>query len=99
MGVMKRLVLMMMVVLAMFVQAVIQADNPSSFYLSPIHPPSLTPFLPFPPTISLSPYNDARSKLANRSNRQKTPKINKPNPGPYKTELSPISKLKEAHRT
>jgi hypothetical protein len=62
---MKRLLLMMMVVLAIFVQTVVQAKNLSFSYLSLNQLPSLTHFLHSPPIISISPHNDA----INRENR------------------------------
>jgi hypothetical protein len=74
-----RLVLMMVVVFAILAQAMVQEDNPSFFndhYLN--HPPSLTHFLHSLPSISLSPYNDAkprmrRSKKRNRPKKKKIP--------------------------
>jgi hypothetical protein len=98
---MKRLALMMMVVvLAILVQAMVEVDNPSfsydHHYLN--HPPSLTPFLHSLPIISLSPYNDAKSRR-NRSNRQNPPNA-KQSPGPVNTtpteKEAHISKLEEA---
>ena len=53
--VMKWLVLMMIVVLAILVQVVVQAENPCIFYLSlNHHPSSLTLFLPSLTIVSLS---------------------------------------------
>jgi hypothetical protein len=58
--------MMMIMVLAIFVQAVVQADNPSFSYISPNHPPSLPPFSHFPPIISLSPYHDSKPHGENK---------------------------------
>jgi hypothetical protein len=66
---------MMMVVLAIVVQAMVQAENPSFSHLSLNHPSSLTPFPHSAPIISFYPHNDAKHQQ-NRSNltRQNTPK-------------------------
>jgi hypothetical protein len=77
---MKRLLLMMMVVLAIFVRTVVQAKNLSFSYLSLNHLPPLTHFLHSPPIIiSISPHNDAKNR-ENRPKRKDTPK-EKQNPG------------------
>ncbi|XP_062159901.1 uncharacterized protein LOC133867206 [Alnus glutinosa] len=75
-----RLVLMMVVVFAILPhQAMVQVENPSFFYDHYLnHPPSLTPFLHSLPSISLSPYNDAkprrhRSRKRNRPNEKQSP--------------------------
>jgi hypothetical protein len=80
---MKGLPMMMVVVLAIVVQAMVQVENPSFSHLSLNHPSSLTPFLHSAPIISLYPHNDAKHQQ-NRSNlaRQNTPK-KKEDPNKY----------------
>lgn len=75
--VMKRLVLMIMVVLAIHVQAMVKASNPYFSYLSPNHAPSLTHFLHSQPIIYLSPQQDANQSQRNHSPRKTTPKKRK----------------------
>jgi hypothetical protein len=80
--VMKGLVVMMMmvvvVVLAILVQVLVKADNSSFSYVSPNHPPSLTPSPHSLPIISLSPYEmDAKPQKINHSRRKNTHKETK----------------------
>lgn len=89
---MKWLVLMMMVVLAILVQALVKAENSNFFSLSHNHPTSLTHFLHSPPIMSLSPHHDSkfqkRKRRNNRSNIKRDPKV-KPN---YRSENTTIEK-------
>jgi hypothetical protein len=65
---------MMMVVLAIVVQAMVQAENPSFSHLSLNHPSSLTPFQHSAPIISFYPHNDAKHQQNRSLTRQNTPK-------------------------
>jgi hypothetical protein len=81
---MKGLLLMIMMVLAIFVQTVVEEKKNLSFsYLSLNHIPSLTHFLHSPPIISISPHNDAKNR-ENRPKRKDTPQ-EKQNPGSKNT--------------
>jgi hypothetical protein len=99
-----RLVLMMVVVFAILPhQAMVQVDNPSFFYDHYLnHPPSLTPFLHSLPSISLSPYKDAkprrhRSRKRNRPNEKQSPgSVNTPT---KKEEQARFLKFEEAKIT
>lgn len=86
--VMKGLVVMMMVVLAIHVQAMVKASNPSFSDLSPNHAPSLTHFPHSQPIIYLSPQQDANQSQRNFSLRKNAPKKRK----------IPSSKLTEEER-
>jgi hypothetical protein len=69
-------IIVMMMVLAILVQALVKADNSFFSYVSPNHPPSLTPFRHSLPIISLSAYEmDAKPRRINiHSRRKNTPK-------------------------
>jgi hypothetical protein len=69
----KGFVLMIVVVLAISIQVVVEADNPFFSSRSLNHHPALTPFLHSPSIIPFSPYSDSRSK-GKRLKKNDTPK-------------------------